>query len=502
MNKKELMAIALVLLVGTALAWIILRGEKIFTGDPSHEAPGAQPAGREPAKGPHGGRWLSQDDLQLEVTLYERGVPPQFRVYAFEKGRPIRPDEVKLTLELHRLGGRVEVIRFRGEGDYLRGDRVVAEPHSFDVRVRAERQGRSYRWEYAQVEGRVRLAPEAVRSAGISVETAGPARMRTLLELPGEIRLNADKLAHVVPRLSGVAIEVRKNLGDAVRKGELLVVLDSRELADLQSELLASIQRLELARATFKREEDLWRKRISAEQDYLASRQVLAEAEIHLQAAAQKLRALGLSQAELDRLPASPGAVLTRYEVRAPFDGLVIEKHLALGEAVKEDAAIFLIADLSAVWVEVTVYAKDLNAVRVGKKVTVRSKALGLEAAGTLAYLGPLVGEETRTARARVVLPNPKGDWRPGLFVTVELVQEEVSVPVAVPVGAIQTFRDWSVVFVQYGDLFEVRPLKLGRSDGRWVEILEGLSAGERYAVRNSFVLKAELGKAGATHEH
>jgi cobalt-zinc-cadmium efflux system membrane fusion protein len=97
---------------------------------------------------------------------------------------------------------------------------------------------------------------------------------------------------------------------------------------------------------------------------------------------------------------------------------------------------------------------------------------------------------------------NPEGRWRPGLFVTVEIVQEEASVPVAVPVDAIQTYRDWPVVFVQYGDLFEVRPLELGRNDGKWVEVLHGLLPGERYAARNSFILKAELGKAGATHEH
>jgi len=173
-----------------------------------------------------------------------------------------------------------------------------------------------------------------------------------------------------------------------------------------------------------------------------------------------------------------------------------------VGEAIKEDADIFAIADLSTVWVEVTIYAKDLNVVKVGQNVTVRSEGLGLKADGTLTYLGPLVGEQTRTAQGRVVVPNTSGQWRPGLFVTIEIVQEEVSVLVAVPVDALQTYRDWSVVFVQYGDLFEVRPLELGRNDGKWVEVLHGLLPGEKYVARNSFILKAELGKAGATHEH
>jgi len=196
------------------------------------------------------------------------------------------------------------------------------------------------------------------------------------------------------------------------------------------------------------------------------------------------------------------GRGLTRYELKAQFDGTVIKKNIAVGEAIKEDADIFAIADLSTVWVEVTIYAKDLNVVKVGQNVTVRSKVLGLEADGVLEYLGPLVGEQTRAAKGRVVVQNPEGHWRPGLFVTVEVVQEEVPVSVAVPVDALQTYRDWSVVFVQYGDLFEVRPLELGRNDGQWVEVLHGLLPGERYVARNSFILKAELGKAGATHDH
>ena len=121
---------------------------------------------------------------------------------------------------------------------------------------------------------------------------------------------------------------------------------------------------------------------------------------------------------------------------------------------------------------------------------------------GKLAYLGPLVGEQTRTAMGRVVVKNPEGYWRPGLFVTVEVVKEEISVPMAVSTDALQTFRDWTVAFVQYGNLFEVRPLELGRSDGRWVEVLHGLNPGEKYVAHNSFILKAELGKAGATHDH
>jgi cobalt-zinc-cadmium efflux system membrane fusion protein len=299
-----------------------------------------------------------------------------------------------------------------------------------------------------------------------------------------------------------VVTEVRKNLGDKVKKGEVLAVLNSRELSDLKSAYLSSAKRVELAKANFEREDRLFKKKISSEQDFLASKQALAETEIESQAAIQRLLALGLSKADLENISKMAEGNLARYELRVPFNGMIVEKHVAVGEAIKEDVDIFVIADLSTLWGEITVYAKDLRVVRLGQKATVRSKELGMEATGRISYLGSLVGEQTRSAKALVDIPNSKGLWRPGLFVTVELFQEEVPVPVAVSADAIQTFRGWNVVFVQYGNQFEVRPLELGRSDGKWVEVVSGLSAGEKYAARNSFVLKADLGKAGAAHDH
>ena len=515
MNVKNWLSIAVVVLVGIVLGFFILRLEPAAVSTEEHKPQSEQEEGPM-TKGPHGGRLLTQDGIEIEVTIYERGVPPQFRVYAYERGKPLSPEQVQLTIELHRLGERIDRIQFQKEGDYLRGDRVIEEPHSFDVKVSAVFESRRYDWEYTQVEGRVRLSHEALQSSGIEIMTAGPARLKALLELPGEIKLDQNRLAHVVPRFAGVVTAVHKNLGDRVRMGEVIAIVDSLELADAKGQYIESVHRLELAQTSFVREHSLWRNKISAEQDYLQSRHALEEGEITKQIAAQKLLALGLSHADLATLSIEPeGPVrlhrprtpfreqtLTRYEIRAPLDGVVIEKHLVLGEAIKEDTAIFMIADLSTVWGEFSVYAKDLNAVRLGQEVTVRSEVLALEATATVSYLGPLVGEETRSASAHVHIRNPDGRWRPGLFVTVEVVQEERRVPVAVAAEAIQTYRDWQVVFAQYGDWFEVRPLDLGRRDDQWVEVVKGLSVGERYAATNTFVLKAELGKSGATHDH
>jgi cobalt-zinc-cadmium efflux system membrane fusion protein len=251
---------------------------------------------------------------------------------------------------------------------------------------------------------------------------------------------------------------------------------------------------LALARTTHDREKKLWQDKISAEQDYQQARAALQEAEIAEQNIRQKLANLGAT--------ATSGGNLTRFELRSPIDGIVTDKRITVGQSVGETEPVFTVSDLSSVWVEAPVATKDLGTIRTGLAVQVKASGFDAQAAGTITYVSALVGEQTRSATARVVLPNPKGLWRPGLPVSVEVTSSEAEVPVAVQVDAIQSVRDWQVVFGRYGQQLEARPLELGRSDGRVVEVLSGLSAGERYAAKNSFVIKAELGKAGASHDH
>ena len=512
MNNRSILVTAGIVAAGVLLGSLILIGGKTAVTSEDHREEKAKHEKAErgekgrteepPPKGAHGGRLFSNGDFALEVTIFEQGVPPEFRAYALEKGKPVDPAEVKLRVRVERLGAQPELVSFRKEGDFLRGERVIVEPHSFKVSVTAERKGQTYQWTYEQSEGRIRMDAAAMKNAGIELRTAGPARIRSTLQLQGEIQFNQDRLAHVVPRLAGVVVKSGKNLGDPVKKGDLLAVLESRTLADLKSEHPSIQTRLELARETFEREKRLWEEKISAQQDYLASRQALAEAEIAYRNVEQKLLALGLTHGAVMRRDSGGSDGLTRYEIHAPIDGVVIEKHLAIGEAVKEDASIFTIADLSTVWAEVTVYPKDLSGVKLGQKLTVRASALNAEAEGRVAYVGSLIGEQTRSAKARVTLPNPERSWRPGLFVTVDLVQDETEVPVAVSAEAIQTYRDRTVVFARFGELFEARPVELGRNDGKTVEVVRGLAPGTPYAATNSFVLKADLGKAGASHDH
>ncbi len=498
MKSKSLLLIVAIILTAVGASLWLLRSDA--AGPEEHEE---GEAAAEYARGPHGARLLPGDDFQIEVTIYETGVEPHFRIYPLDRnGRPIAPAEVTLRVELHRLGGRVDRIAFVAEADYLRGEAVVEEPHSFDVKVHAVRNGRTEEWAYSQIEGKVQLADDTLTSAGITIQVVGPRLMVTTLEVPGEIKADETRVAHVVPRLQGVVLEVVRKEGDRVRAGDLMAVINSRELADAKSAYLAAGQRVQFARVTLDREENLWKRKISAEQEYLEARRAFDEVRLAHEVAGQKLVALGLSQSAVNVLATKAPDSLSRYEIRAPIGGTVVERDLTVGEAVAADRNIFVIADLSSVWIEASIPAKDLVNVRLGQTAVVVAPDAGLEVRGRVSFIGALIGEQNRRATARIIVPNTDGAWRPGSFVTIKLEQSSATVPLAVPAAAIQTFRDWQVVFVRYGEWFEARPLALGRTDGGWVEVLSGLTAGERYAATNSFAVKAEIGKLGATHDH
>jgi len=338
-------------------------------------------------------------------------------------------------------------------------------------------------------EGLIAMDAQRMQAAGVRLAEAGPATVRSVLQLPGEIRFNEDRTAHVVPRVAGIAESVPANLGQNVKKRSSAAVSEQR------SELLAASKRLELARTTYAREKQLWEEKVSAEQDYLQARQALREAEIAVSNAQQKLAATGAG--------AGGGAGgLNRFELRAPFDGVIVEKHLSVGEAVQDTTQVFTISDLRSVWAEMRVAAPDLPAVRVGEKATVRATAFDSSATGEVAYVGALIGQDTRTAPARITLPNPDGVWRPGLFVNVELTASSRQAPLAVATQALQKMEQQTVVFVPVQGGFRAQPVRVGRADGKTTEVLEGLKPGQSYVAEGSFMLKAELGKATAEHSH
>lgn len=426
MNKKQLIPFAVVLALGAGLTLLALKN-KSGHGH-KHDAHGghgdhAAPAAAEFERGPHQGRMLREGDFAAEVTIFERGVPPQFRVYFYEKDTPVDSVQVKLTVELNRLGGRMDVIQFKKEGDYLVGDQTIYEPHSFEVKVTAERGGQTHHWQYESPEARVELSPEAAKTSGVVVEAVGAAKIKATLKVNGRIVPNEEQMKHVVPRYPGVLKEVRKKLGDKVSKDEVLAVVESNES-------------------------------------------------------------------------------LQRYEIKSDLAGTIIEKHAALGEFVGEGEAIFIIADLSSVWVDLNIFRQDATRVKADQPVMIDGGEGLPKATGKIAYVSPFGAENTQTLLARVVLDNVSGDWRPGLFVTGEVLFEEIEVPLAVKPGALQSLRDWTVVFINDSNRYEPVRVETGRRDADWVEIISGMKAGQRYVAEGSFIIKADILKSGATHEH
>jgi cobalt-zinc-cadmium efflux system membrane fusion protein len=332
----------------------------------------------------------------------------------------------------------------------------------------------------------VQIDDAQAKAAGITIEAVAPARITSMLQFPGEVQLNDDRTVHVVPRVPGVAETVPVATGQMVHKGQLLVVFSSQQISEQRSALQSAERHLEHVKMVFQREKRLWEQRVSAEQDYLEAQHAVEEAEIRRDNAMQKLRALGINMS---------AKVLNRFELFAPYDGVIVERNLSIGEAVKEDTPIFTIADLSTVWVEVYIPAKDLPMIRVGDKVKVRATAFDAETTGTVAFIGALVGEQTRMAKARIVVANSKGLWRPGLFVNVEVKAGDALIPVTVKNDALQSLGTQQVIFVRDGKRFVPRPVTTGRTDGKYIEITSELAPGTPYAAANSYVIKSELAK-------
>ncbi|MFZ5935391.1 efflux transporter periplasmic adaptor subunit [Pseudomonas putida] len=375
-------------------------------------------------------------------------------------------------------------------GQASKGQASTAEPRHDDHGEDSHGHTDEVDDEHQEKEGALHLSIAQIESAGIQLAAAAPRELGTAISFPGEIRFDEDRTAHVVPRVPGVVEAVQAELGQSVNRGQVLAVIASQQISDLRSEQQAAQRRLELARLTFQREQQLWQERISAEQDYLQARQALQEAEIALANAREKVAAVG---------PAGAG---NRYELRAPFDAVVVEKHLTVGEVVDVTSNAFTLSDLSRVWATFAVAPRDLARVTSGRSVTVSAPDLGAEVEGEVNYVGSLLGEQNRAATVRATLANPNGAWRPGLFVNIAVNVERFKAAVVVPESALQSWEEQTVVFARTDEGFEARPVKTGRRDAGQVEITAGLAAGTQVAAAGSFVLKSELGKASAEHSH
>ncbi|KTC67728.1 HelB protein [Legionella bozemanae] len=193
---------------------------------------------------------------------------------------------------------------------------------------------------------------------------------------------------------------------------------------------------------------------------------------------------------------------LQNYNINAPITGTIVQKYATNGELAQNNKPIYDVANLTNVWADFTLYRKETPLVKKGMTIDVIGDEGKPKTTSYISYIAPLGIEDSQTTLARAVLPNEQRLWIPGMYVNGYIIIKEKTVPVAVLLTALQRMGDQDVVFVQQGDYFEATPVELGQRDKQWVEVLSGLDAGQHYVTKNSFYLKAELGKEGASHEH
>ncbi len=385
------------------------------------EASSAEQQGIEFERGVHGGRLLKDGAFALELAIFETGVPPEFRVWATSAGEPIDPNRVDLSIQLTRLGDRSDEIGFAPESDFLRGDTVIYEPHSFVVSILARFDRDTHRWEYDNFEGRTQIGAEIAEAFGLEITIVGPVVLKETVQLYGRIEPNAERVRTVSARFEGVIRSIHATLGEEVKAGQPLATIESNES-------------------------------------------------------------------------------LKSYTVTAPIGGVITERDANSGEQT-DGRRLFTIMDTSSVWANLAIFPSKRTRVREGAPVTVITTAGGQTEESTISRIN-VVADANQAVTAQVVLDNANGQFPPGSHITAQIEVAEYSVPLAVKRTGLQTFRDFTVVYARVGNEYEVRMLKLGRQDDEWVEVLGGIEQGTRYVSANSYLIKADIEKSGAAHDH
>jgi membrane fusion protein, heavy metal efflux system len=349
----------------------------------------------------------------------------------------------------------------------------------------------------------IKLDDAQIDAGKFAVAEAGPGTLTKRIRVPGSIVPSGDHIARVAVRLLGTVAELRKRLGDSVQAGEVVAVIESREVADAKSEYLAARLVFDLQQTLFSRSQRLFDGKVLSENDYLRARTSFEDARVKHEIARQKLFALSLTAEQIDALPQQPVETLRRQELRAPISGRIAERRVELGSLVGREgleSELFVIVDLSEVWAELAVSPSDLANIGEGQPITISSGAGDEFSPATIMLVSPLLDRDTRAARVVASVDNAGRKWRPGSFVTAEIPTHETKAEMVVPLMAVQTIKGASTIFVRVAEGFVARKVTIGRQDAHVAEITLGLAAGERIATANTFVLRADLGRTESGH--
>jgi membrane fusion protein, heavy metal efflux system len=350
----------------------------------------------------------------------------------------------------------------------------------------------------------VTLSGRQVNAGNFAITEVSEGVLSKIIAVPGSIVPSGDHIARVAVRLLGTVAELRKRLGDAVQAGEVVAVIESREVADAKSEYLAARLVFDLQQTLFNRSTKLFEGKVLSENDFLRARTTFEDARVKIEIARQKLFALSLTAEQIENLPQQPVETLRRQELRAPIAGRIAERRVELGSLVGregQESELFVIVDLSVVWADLAVPPSELARIREGQQITIAAGTGSEPSPATIMFISPLLDKDTRAARVVASVDNAALKWRPGSFIMAEIPTDEAPAAIVVHKTALQFYKGDTVVFVRTADGFEARKVSIGRQDARLAEVTSGLAVGEHIASANTFILKADLGKAEAEHD-
>jgi cobalt-zinc-cadmium efflux system membrane fusion protein len=346
----------------------------------------------------------------------------------------------------------------------------------------------------------VRLTTEEIKSAGIIVQPVTRSEFRTIRDFPGTVEPNEHALAEITTLVRGRVIDVYADLGREVKGGTLLALLYSSELGMAQSAYLKATAKLNVAERAFRRAELLLKEKVIGVAELQRREGEMLSLRAELREARDRLLILGLTDEDLRNLDRNH-TIRSHVPVVAPFDGRIIARNLTKGEVVETTEKLFVVADLTDVWVTAVIPEKDIPYIRpdqtgTGQSVEVHVAAYpGQAFQGRITYVGDVLDPATRTMRLRLELPNPERKLKPAMYATVRVYSEPEANALLIPESAVQRDdRDRQFVFVEREPaIFEARDVKLGSSNGREIKVLDGLLEGESIVTNGAFVLKSEL---------
>ena len=372
-------------------------------------------------KGPNNGRLLIDDGFVVELSIFETGVPPEFRVWVTNDGQKINPDQMEIKVILSRLGNIQDHINFVSQDDSLRGDMEIYEPHSFKVSLTANYLGVLHKWEYDNFEGRTKIEPKVAQALEINTSTARSEILKETLKVYGKLAIKPENIRNISARFAGVIKKLNVSLGQVVKKGQALMSIENNES-------------------------------------------------------------------------------LRTYTIYSPIDGVIQNINANSGEQSGSNT-LMKIVDNSSLYAELSVFPADREKVLIDTDVRVKVKGHQAILKGKIIQINEFI-ESNQSVIMRVDLANETGRLISGSFITATIEIAEFRVDLAVRRSGLQSFRDFTVVYEKIDDEYEVRMLELGRIAGDWIEVLGGLKPGAEYVSENSYVIKADIEKSGASHDH